>query len=161
MFNHAPADYDCPFCRIVAGVESPQNGYADVVARTDGALALISPRWWPGNEGHAIVVPLAHHESLYDIPPEYGYPVYDLIQQVAIAMRKSYDCHGISTRQHNEPAGNQDVWHFHTHVFPRYDGDELYLHRPLPDIADASQRRPYADRLRAALEAAGPASAEA
>lgn len=25
-----------------------------------------------------------------------------------------------------QPTGNQDVWHYHVHVFPRYAGDQLY-----------------------------------
>jgi diadenosine tetraphosphate (Ap4A) HIT family hydrolase len=52
-----------------------------------------------------------------------GHAIYDLVRR--IAMRHTYGCDGISTRQHNEPAGYQDVWHFHLHVFPRYHGDVL------------------------------------
>jgi diadenosine tetraphosphate (Ap4A) HIT family hydrolase len=54
----------------------------------------------------------------------------DLVQRAtrraAIAVRAAFDAEGTSTQQHNEPAGNQDVWHFHTHVFPRHRGDDLY-----------------------------------
>ena len=55
----------------------------------------------------------------------------------------------MSTRQHNEPAGYQDVWHYHVHVFPRYAGDELYATR---DVywPSADEMRAFADRLRAA-----------
>ena len=51
--------------------------------------------------------------NLYDLPAEVGHAVWDLTQRVAVAMRAAYDCDGISTRQYNEPAGNQDVWHLH------------------------------------------------
>ena len=44
----------------------------------------------------------------------------------ALAMKAVFQCDGVSTRQHNEPAGYQDVWHFHVHVFPRFHGDSLY-----------------------------------
>lgn len=37
-----------------------------------------------------------------------------------------YQCDGVSSRQHNEPCGSQDVWHYYLHVFPRYKNDELY-----------------------------------
>ena len=66
-----------------------------------------------------------HHENLYDLPDEVGHAVWDLTRQVAAAMREACDCAGISTRQHNEPAGGQDVWHLHVHVFQRYDDDRL------------------------------------
>ncbi len=55
---------------------------------------------------------------------------------------------GTSVRQHNEPAGNQDVWHYHMHVFPRYTGDDLYFTHPQRDFRPAEERLPYADRLR-------------
>jgi histidine triad (HIT) family protein len=67
-------------------------------------------------------------------------------------MRTAYDCAGVSTRQHNEPAGNQDVWHFHQHLFPRYPGDDLYGTLPEPDWLPVERRRAYAERLRAALD---------
>jgi len=35
-----------------------------------------------------------------------------------MALRAAYGCEGTSTRHYNEPAGNQDVWHIHIHVFP-------------------------------------------
>ncbi|HVX47670.1 MAG TPA: HIT domain-containing protein [Mycobacteriales bacterium] len=151
MNSHEPPGYTCPFCRIVAGQEDELNSRGDIVARTDAAMAFISPRWWPNNRGHVLVIPLEHHENLYVLPPAAGHAVHDLAQRIAVAMRESYGCTGISTRQHNEPDGSQDVWHYHVHVFPRYSDDGLYRLTPLPEFATAEERRPYADRLRQAL----------
>lgn len=148
---HEPDDYDCPFCRIQEGVHNEHNQPGDVVAVTDLAYARVSPKWWPGNPGAALVIPRGHHENLYDIPAQVGHAVWDLTQQVAAAMRASYDCAGISTRQHNEPAGNQDVWHLHVHVFPRHDGDRLYEQHLSTRWATPEEREPYAERLAAAL----------
>ncbi|RYB96130.1 HIT family protein [Nocardioides glacieisoli] len=149
---HEPDDYDCPFCRIQAGVHNEHNQPGDVVAITDLAYARISPKWWPGNPGAALVIPRGHHENLYDIPAEAGHAVWDLTQQVAVAMRQTYDCAGISTRQHNEPAGNQDVWHLHVHVFPRHDDDRLYQRHHEAWWATPGEREPYAEQLAAALD---------
>jgi histidine triad (HIT) family protein len=114
------------------------------VRRTAGALAFICPRWWPNNHGYVLVVPIRHYENLYELPPEAGHAVHDLVRDVAIAIRRTYGCEGVSTRQHNEPAGNQDAWHYHVHVFPRYDGDQLYTSRPYPEFVTAEQRQPFA-----------------
>lgn len=151
MFNHEPAGYHCPFCLLAAGGDDGVNDTRTIVARTDLALALISPRWWPNNHGHALIVPTGHHENLYDIPQDDGHAVHDLVQLVARAMRRSYGSAGISTRQHNEPAGNQDVWHYHVHVFPRYPNDQLYFTHPQPEWATLDERIAYADRLRTAI----------
>jgi histidine triad (HIT) family protein len=65
-------------------------------------------------------------------------------------MKRAYGCDGTSVRQHNEPAGDQDVWHYHLHVFPRYAGDDLY--RSSARLTHPEERWPYADRLRAVLQ---------
>ncbi|MBW6435869.1 HIT family protein [Actinoplanes hulinensis] len=154
VFNHEPDGYACPFCRLVAGGDDPRDPGAQraVVHRGELATAVISPRWWPKNPGHVLVVPNAHHENLYDLPARDGHAVHDLVREIAIALKKGYGCDGTSVRQHNEPAGNQDVWHYHVHVLPRYDGDDLYRARPLPDFMTAEHREPYAARLRPHLE---------
>ena len=151
MFDHEPVGYRCPFCALIDGEDDEISGQQDVVARTEDALAFIAARWWPENHGHVLVVPTGHHENLYDLPRHYGHAVHDLVQQVAIGIRESYGCDGTSTRQHNEPAGYQDVWHFHVHVFPRYVDDHLYRSKPYPTFMSAAERRPYADKLRAVL----------
>jgi histidine triad (HIT) family protein len=148
---HEPDDYHCPFCRIQRSIHDEHNQPTDVVAVTDLAYARISPKWWPDNQGAALVIPRGHHENLYSIPSEAGHAVWDLTQQVAVAMRAAYDCAGISTRQHNEPAGNQDVWHLHVHVFPRRVDDRLYEQHRRTRWVPAEERRPYADRLAAEL----------
>jgi histidine triad (HIT) family protein len=150
MFNHEPDDYVCPFCRLVAGGadEGQINTQDDIVRRAELATAFITPRWWPNNHGHVLVVPNAHHENLYDLPARDGHAVHDLVREVAIAIRQTYGCDGTSIRQHNEPSGGQDVWHYHVHVFPRYAGDDLYTSDPYPGFMTAEQRRPYADKLR-------------
>jgi histidine triad (HIT) family protein len=156
MFNHAPDDYVCPFCRLIGGGEDGRqiNTQADIVRRDELATAFVNPRWWPNNQGHVLVVPNAHHENLYDLPARYGHAVHDLVRAVAVAIRQAYGCDGTSVRQHNEPSGGQDAWHYHVHVFPRYAGDDLYASLPYPEFVTAEQRRPYADKLRAYFESA-------
>jgi histidine triad (HIT) family protein len=149
MHNHEPADYHCPMCLIASGGEDSFTTQADIVRRTEHAMAFVSSRWWPNNHGHVLVVPTEHHENLYDLPARAGHAIHDLVREVAIAIRSSYDCTGISTRQHNEPTGYQDVWHYHVHVFPRYENDNLYATRHLPTTATPAERAPYARRLKA------------
>jgi hypothetical protein len=52
-------------------------------------------------------------------------------------------------RQHNEPAGNQDLWHLHVHVFPRFEGDNLYGSWYRESTFD--ERLDFAARLQAVL----------
>ena len=149
VLRHEPPGYSCPFCRILREEFDERNAETDMVTSNDLAFARIAPEWWPDNPGAALVIPKAHHENLYSLPREDGHAVWDLTQQVAIAMRTAYGCEGISIRQHNEPAGNQDAWHLHVHVFPRYEGDRLYERHLESRWVTAAERAPYAQQLKA------------
>ncbi len=125
---HAPPDYRCPFCAIVQELEDDYvyTSQAEVVLRDEQVTAFIASHQWPDNRGHVVVIPNEHYENLYELPDALAAPLQSAARRIALALKSEYGCDGISTRQHNEPAGNQDVWHYHMHVFPRYAGDGLY-----------------------------------
>lgn len=144
MISHQPADYVCPFCDWLAGNETEYKQNDDIVYQDRHVTAFVAPKWWVNNPGHVIVIPNTHFESLYDIDDETLGKVYATVKQMAIALRSSYqNCTGTSTRQHNEPDGNQDVWHFHAHVFPRYKDDDLYLNHENKRFVSPAERKKY------------------
>jgi histidine triad (HIT) family protein len=128
MYNHEPEKYVCPLCQIAKSEKTELGNQEEtVIFRDETITAFISGKWWKSNPGHVIIIPNKHIENIYDIPNEVGHRLTDFSKEVAIALKKAYNCEGVSTRQHNEPAGNQDVWHYHLHIFPRYSNDNLYL----------------------------------
>lgn len=148
MYNHQPHNYLCPICNLQNNIETEYNKLDDVVFQTDKILTLISPKWWPNNPGHVLIVSKQHYENIYDIPQNVLHEIIAAAQQVAIALKETYGCAGTSMRQHNEPAGNQDMWHFHMHVFPRWDNDNLYLSHNESRFVTPAERLPYATKLR-------------
>jgi histidine triad (HIT) family protein len=148
MYNHAPQNYACPFCRLARQSES--DDVACTVYHNDAVTAFIPTHKWPNNPGHVIIIPNEHYENIYDLPLHLATKIHGCARAVAVAMKAAYSCDGISTRQHNEPDGGQDVWHYHLHVFPRYKGDLLYASRREPMTAD--ERHEYACKLRAQLK---------
>jgi histidine triad (HIT) family protein len=152
MFNHQPASYKCPFCELIAGKEDAYAGKNDVVYENDTVMAKIAPKWWMNNPGGVLVFPKEHYENIYDTPDHAVAEIYKVVKKIAVAVRSTYDqCEGTSTRQHNEPVGNQDVWHLHVHVFPRYRDDGLYINHENKAFVDAATRAPYAEKLRTFL----------
>ncbi|HWP61162.1 MAG TPA: HIT family protein [Candidatus Paceibacterota bacterium] len=154
MHNHEPHDYTCPFCQIVAGEPTERGDQKDdIVLQDDRCTAFVAGKWWHKNPGHVLIVPNEHIENLYDMPNDVGHAIFDASKKIAHALKDVYGCEGVSTRQHNEPAGNQSVWHYHLHVFPRYKDDKLYTsyhdsaHWPTPE-----DRRAYAEKLKAYFE---------
>lgn len=147
--HHEPTDYLCPFCHWLSENETELKQNSDIVLQDDHVTAFISPKWWVNNPGHVIIIPNYHTENLYDIDDEVLSHIAIISKHIARAIRSTYNgCTGISTRQHNEPDGNQDVWHFHTHIFPRYPDDRLYQNHDNKRIVSPSERAPYAALLR-------------
>ena len=150
-YNHEPGGYICPFCLLIAGVknEHVQSIHSDIIYSNDDVTVLVSLHQWPNNHGNVIVVPNQHYENIYELPVSYAGEIHKAAKQIALAMKAIYGCDGVSTRQHNEPAGNQDVWHYHLHVTPRYDNDQFYTTHK--ELMAAEERATHAENLKKAL----------
>ena len=150
MISHAPKNYICPFCAFVKNTEAEGvlQVQQDIIYQDHFITAFISPKWWEKNPGNVIIIPNEHFENIYDLPNELGYKIHDAAKEVAIALKTVYKCDGVSTRQHNEPAGNQDVFHYHLHVFPRYTNDNLYKNHDKKRFVSPEERLPFAEKLR-------------
>lgn len=146
--------YDCPLCAIAAGkdTEPPYTRQSEVVLRNDQTTAFVNSNWWPENPGAVVVIPNRHYENIWDLPAAEAAHIHEAARAVAASFKKAYGCDGVSTRQHNEPAGNQEVWHYHLHVFPRYEGDRLYERHAERRLASIEERDRHAAMLREALE---------
>ncbi len=148
MHNHAPENYVCPFCLLVQGIENDdtKSVQTDIVHHNEMVTAFVGSHQWRSNRGNVIIVPNEHFENIYDLPVHYAQPIHELARTIALAMKTIYACDGVSTRQHNEPAGNQDVWHYHLHVTPRYKDDGFYA--STRELMPISQRAEYARKLK-------------
>jgi len=147
--KNAPPGYECPFCRIAETLPSPAPEAAIVFVDAN-VFALVPTHHYGGIKGNCLVIPRSHYENVLDIPDALGTDVFRATRRLAQAMRNAFGCEGISTRQHNGPAGDQDVWHFHLHVFPRYSNDGLRA--GTKERYTTEERIELAARLRAALE---------
>ena len=153
MYNHAPENYLCPFCLLIQGVEN-ENVYSvrsDIIYQGDLVTAFIGSHQWPRNHGNTIIVPNEHVENIFDLPNRYPLVIHGVAKTIALAMKRVYSCDGISTRQHNEPAGYQDVWHYHVHVTPRYTGDQFYPTYAEKEFMPSSERAKHAEKIRNGL----------
>ena len=106
----------CTFCRIVAG-ELP----AHVVLDDDGVLAFLDVR--PVFEGHTLVVPRVHRDTLLDLPAEELPVLFRATQRIAAAVVDGLGAEGSWVSVNN--VVSQSVPHLHVHVVPRTKGDGL------------------------------------
>jgi histidine triad (HIT) family protein len=150
MYHHTPPNYVCPFCLLAKGQTHPdlETHTDDIFYQNEHITAFIASRWWPNNPGHALIVPNTHIENIYELVPEIAVHVHEAARQTAIAFKEVYGAEGTSTRQHNEPAGYQEVFHYHLHVFPRYTNDYLYDLTFQRRKTTREERTVYAEKLR-------------
>ncbi|MGE5335144.1 MAG: HIT family protein [Nitrososphaerota archaeon] len=140
--------YRCPFCIFLRDGHDQISHEDDLVFQDHLVTAFIAPYWWPNNPEHVLVIPNTRYENISELPRSYGHRIQDVAQAIALAFKRVYQCHGVSTVQHNEPAGNQEVWHYHLHVVPRYTGDNLYRSSRGQEIEPPDQRRAYAEQVK-------------
>jgi histidine triad (HIT) family protein len=152
MYNHAPENYVCPFCLLIEGIknEHVQSIQSDIVYHDNAVTAFIGSGQWKNNHGNTIIVPNEHFENIYDLPVHYAQDIHRAAKLLALTMKAVYACDGVSTRQHNEPSGSQDVWHYHLHITPRYMNDNYYETQREPMSAD--KRAIHAAKIRNYLE---------
>lgn len=139
------SDPDCLFCKIIAGEIPAFKLYED-----EETFAFMDIN--PANEGHALVVPKEHSKDLYSVSDAAIKASVVTARKVALALQKTVDFDGLNLLQCNGPAAAQSVFHFHMHVLPRRDQDDLKLNwGPKPGDMEAIGQ--LAERIKANLQA--------
>ena len=111
MTSHA----NCIFCAIVAG-QAPCHK----IVGTDHVLAFMDV--FPASDGHALVIPRAHFENIYETTDVAVAQVFAVARQLALAIRTEFAPDGMTVTQANGEAAGQTVPHYHVHLIPRSAG---------------------------------------
>jgi histidine triad (HIT) family protein len=109
-------DDGCLFCRIASGDES-----AHLIRETPDTVSFLDSR--PLFEGHVLVIPRTHHETLMDLPQEIVGLLFDEVKRTSVAVRDAMTSDGIFVANNN--GISQSVAHLHVHVVPRRKKDGL------------------------------------
>jgi histidine triad (HIT) family protein len=118
----------CVFCKI-ARKQVP----ASCVYEDENVMAFLDIR--PLNEGHTLVIPKEHYETIYEIPEEQIAYLHRIVKRTALAVKKATKADGISIFQQNGKAAGQEIFHLHVHVVPRYEGQKLPRFGEIPEAS--------------------------
>lgn len=111
---------NCIFCKIASGEIPATTLHEDQDFRVILDLG-------PASKGHALILPKEHYANIYEIPEELAGKAMILAKKMANVLTRALKCDGFNIVQNNgEPAG-QTVFHFHMHLIPRYEGDQVGL----------------------------------
>ena len=144
--NHTGHLAGCTFCQIV---ERQIPAY--IIDEDDAVIVFLSL----GN--HPMVVPKKHIPDIYAMSDEIGAHVMAKTIEIAKAVKKALHCDGIYLTQANEHAAGQDVFHFHLHVYPCWEGQELeaivHFARSVTDLENTTDeaRASMMSKIRAVL----------
>ena len=106
----------CTFCAIGAGEVE-----AHIVFEDAHSLAFLDNR--PLFPGHTLLIPRAHHETIWDLPSELVEPYFANTRLLAAAIREAMGAAGAFVAINN--VVSQSVPHLHAHLVPRNRKDGL------------------------------------
>lgn len=107
---------DCVFCKIIKGEKPSHIIYED-------ELLCCFLDIDPINEGHVLIVPKKHCNSVDEVDNETLFRIMEVSKYIYKAIKKVYDCDGYTMMQNG--GAFADFGHYHMHIFPRYIDDEF------------------------------------
>ncbi|EGG81808.1 hypothetical protein HMPREF9477_01510 [Lachnospiraceae bacterium 2_1_46FAA] len=113
-------DNNCIFCKIANGEIPSATIYEDEDFRVILDLS-------PASKGHALILPKEHYANLFELDDEKAGKVLVVAKKVITKMKEILNCDGYNLVQNNGEAAGQTVNHFHLHLIPRYEGDNVGL----------------------------------
>ena len=113
-------DPNCIFCKIAGGEIPSVTLYEDADFRV---IMDISP----ASKGHALILPKEHYANVYELSDELASKVFVLAKDMATKLKDIVGCDGFNILQNNGVAAGQTVFHFHMHLIPRYENDEVNI----------------------------------
>ena len=65
--------------------------------------------------------------------------IFKVAVKIANAMKKSLNIDGLNIVQNNGEAAGQTVFHFHMHLIPRYEGDQVGLGWKMGELTETDK----------------------
>lgn len=109
---------NCLFCKIIAGEIPSATVYEDEDFKVIMDI-------FPAAKGHAIILSKKHCENLFELDDASAAKALLVARRVAKAIQAELNCDGMNLLQNNGEAAGQTIFHFHMHLIPRYQGDQV------------------------------------
>jgi histidine triad (HIT) family protein len=120
---------------------------AEIVYEDADTLAFLDIS--PNNPGHTLVIPKTFSQNIFDIGEASWLAVMRTVRNLAPVIRDAVRAEGINIAMNNERAADQEVFHTHVHIIPRYQGDGV-LSFTKKKYAEG-EAKAVAEKIRAAL----------
>lgn len=111
---------DCIFCKI------SNNEIPSATIFENNEFKVMLDRF-PAVSGHILIIPKNHVENIFELEPDQAARLFQLATHIAKVMKKELDFDGLNILQNNGKCAGQTVFHFHLHLIPRYEKDQVTL----------------------------------
>lgn len=110
----------CIFCQIVSWKSPSWTIYQD-------ELVSAFFDYFPASSGHLIIVPNQHHENIFEIPEDTLAHLAKVSKRIARVYKDTLWADNINILQSNGSQAWQEVLHYHMHLIPRAQWDNVRL----------------------------------
>lgn len=111
---------DCLFCKIISGDIPSKKIFED-----DLVFAFLDIHPW--SRGHTLIIPKRHAGDIHDIDDESLQRIVLTAKELAGLYDEKLGADGYNLHQSNGAAAQQEVFHFHMHLIPRYEEAGLMI----------------------------------
>jgi len=105
-------DPNCIFCKIIAR-EIPGN----ILEENEDVIVFMSL------ENHPLIVPKEHIPDIYSLNERTGAEIMKTSIRMANRVKEDSKCDGIYITQANGASAGQEVFHYHMHIYPRFNSN--------------------------------------
>lgn len=113
-------DDNCIFCKLANGQIPTNSIYED-----DDFNVILDAS--PATKGHALILPKEHYANIFEIDEEILGKAAKLAKKIMIKEKDNLKCDGYNLLQNNGEVAGQTVFHFHMHLIPRYEKDDVTI----------------------------------
>jgi diadenosine tetraphosphate (Ap4A) HIT family hydrolase len=106
----------CSFCT------TEENRQREIL-RND--LVWAFPTRTPIVPGHTLIIPVRCVSTFEELTPEERNAIFDAMTSIKNSLRKTFGAKGFNHAWNENKIGGQSVPHFHLHVLPRTEEDEV------------------------------------
>ena len=107
---------NCIFCKISRGEAHSWKVYED-----EDTYAFLDIN--PVNEYHTLVIPKRHYVNIFDIPEDEAVSIMRTIKKIVNLYNAKLGMQNVQIVNSNGAEAQQDVFHIHFHIVPRFAGD--------------------------------------
>lgn len=99
---------------------------ASIVYEDDLVIAFLDIT--QATKGHTLVVTKTAYPDLFSVPQDVLSHLFIVVQKLAGAIKVAFEAKGINILNNNGETAGQTIFHYHVHILPRYEKNDIDLH---------------------------------